>query len=114
MKKLVIFLLLFSSSVISLENKQILFENDIYQLSLGYINNCEKLNILDKKHKKSIPVSDRLIFFNYGFNLSVNCNDFSSISWGKSFDNNYNNGFLVLNYDLIGYVNTPEEKPKNT
>ncbi|WP_244152002.1 hypothetical protein [Rodentibacter myodis] len=53
-----------------------------------------------------------MIFFNYGFNLSVNCNDFSSISWGKSFDNNYNNGFLVLNYDLIGYVNTPEEKPK--
>ena len=50
MKKLIIlFLLLFSFSVISSEKENILFENDIYRLSLDSSGNCSKLNLFNKK-----------------------------------------------------------------
>ena len=53
MKKLIIlFLLLFSFSVISSEKENILFENDIYRLSLDSSGNCSKLNLFNKKDKK--------------------------------------------------------------
>ena len=49
MKKLIIlFLLLFSFSVISSEKENILFENDIYRLSLDSSGNCSKLNLFNK------------------------------------------------------------------
>ena len=113
MKKLIIlFLLLFSFSVISSEKENILFENDIYRLSLDSSGNCSKLNLFNKKDKKNIPILDRLSFLDYGFNLSSKCNSPDFISWDRSFDNNYNNDFLVLNYDLIGYVYNQEEKPE--
>ncbi|MBN6069813.1 hypothetical protein HYE53_01415 [Aggregatibacter actinomycetemcomitans] len=112
MKRLMVFFLLFLSTAIASDNKKILFENKIYRLSLINSNNCEKLNIFNKKDKKNIPILDRLSFLDYGFSLSVNCNSSGFISWDKSFDNNYNDNFLVLNYDLIGYVDIPGEKPK--
>ena len=63
MKKLIIlFLLLFSFSVISSEKENILFENDIYRLSLDSSGNCSKLNLFNKKDKKNIPILDRLSF----------------------------------------------------
>ena len=113
MKKLIIlFLLLFSFSVISSEKENILFENDIYRLSLDSSGNCSKLNLFNKKDKKNIPILDRLSFLDYSFNLSLKCNSPDFISWDRSFGNNYNNDFLVLNYDLIGYVYNQEEKPE--
>ena len=48
MKKLItLFLLLFSFSVISSEKENILFENDIYRLSLDSSGNCSKLNLFN-------------------------------------------------------------------
>ncbi|WP_242649536.1 hypothetical protein [Rodentibacter pneumotropicus] len=49
---LTLFLLLFSSVVSSFDNKKVLFENEVYRLSLNYNNNCEKLNLFDKKTGK--------------------------------------------------------------
>ena len=48
-----IILLLFSFSVISSEKENILFENDIYRLSLDSSGNCSKLNLFNKKIRRT-------------------------------------------------------------